>query len=153
MTRINIIKPEVLTNRHLIAEYKEITQVIYPMVCSTNKYPTCNIHLPSEYGLSGGHMKFFYNKGLYLEKRYETLFEELSKRNFNLDPVKYNNHRVRFRKEFPAEWYNDWKPNPKDIVIILQRIKERIFEKPHLYPDKDRFLLSEYYNTGLVATK
>lgn len=60
MTRINLIDPSHLTKRHLIAEYKEITQFLHNVKKSNLK------DIPKHFTLGTGHVKFFYNKGEYV---------------------------------------------------------------------------------------
>ena len=72
MTRINLIEPNKLTNQHLVAEYREIFMVgssLQRSLKSPSWEKTKNT-LPTEFTLNGGHVKFFYNKGKYLSKRY-----------------------------------------------------------------------------------
>jgi len=84
--------------------------------------------IPEEFTLNKGHVKFFYNKGLYLEKRYNQLVTEMKKRGFNPNPKR------QFPKEiFLPNLYNDWNPSLKDKKIIIKRIDEKIRMKPNWY--------------------
>ena len=65
MTRINIgIPPKQLTNKHLIAEHREIKRI--PNVISKGKYNLKSI--PPEFTLGKGHVSFFYDKLQYLKE-------------------------------------------------------------------------------------
>ena len=68
MVRINLIKPEKLSDQHLIAEYNEIL-MFFGYV---RKYPKLN-KVPLKYCLGEGHILFFKNKLLYLKKRHELI--------------------------------------------------------------------------------
>ena len=81
MTRINIISPSELTDQHLIAEYREIFMVAGSLkrtLISKNGYLQSKV--PKEYTLNSGHVYFFYNKGKYLNKRYNLIIKEMKLR-------------------------------------------------------------------------
>jgi len=125
MTRINIIPAEELTDQHLIAEYREIFMVrpaLLRSMCAKNGV----YGIPDKYTLNKGHVKFFYDKGLYLEKRYTELREEMLCRGMNPDPA-------RIFKPFPIGFHNDWVPSSEEQEIARNRIKIRISEKPEYY--------------------
>ena len=132
MTRINIISPSELTDQHLIAEYREITMV--PAALSRtlkSKTGFKKERISKNYTLNTGHVYFFYDKGLYLNKRYDELVKEMKIRGFNPDPNR------KFPKEvFPKELYNDWMPTLEDQKIIRKRIAEKIAMKPNWYRKK-----------------
>lgn len=132
MTRLNLIEPEHLTNRHLIAEYKEITQFIHlvrPLKPGEG----------NQYTLNKGHCTFFYNKGPYLIERFEKLRDECEKRGFNIDPVKFQERINRIKQSYQTVPNIEYTPSPQDYRLVIDRIIERINSKPHLYPDQDRF--------------
>ena len=132
MTRINIISPSELTDQHLIAEYREITMV--PAALSRtlkSKTGFRKERISKNYTLNTGHVYFFYDKGLYLNKRYDELVKEMKIRGFNPDPNR------KFPKEvFPKELYNDWMPTLEDQKIIRKRLAEKIAMKPNWYRKK-----------------
>ena len=84
--------------------------------------------LPHAFTLNTGHVKFFYNKGKYLHKRYAALVAEMKRRGMRPDPT-----RTFKREQFPDELYNDWQPTDRDLLIIRQRIAEKILQKPEWY--------------------
>ena len=78
MTRINIVHPSELTDQHLIAEYREITMVpgsLKRTLVSKSGYQEKKV--PKKFTLNSGHVYFFYNKGKYLDIRYEQLITEM----------------------------------------------------------------------------
>lgn len=140
MTRLNLLDPVALTNRHLVAEYKELTQIIYPMKRAALNGIN-NTEIPENFTLNKGHVKFFYNKGLYLYNRFTSLKDEMVERGIHIDIEGFQNRLTKIRESFPEEWYNDWNPSIDDFKIIIYRIAKRIIQKPESYPDKNRFFL------------
>ena len=130
MTRINIVPTSELADQHLVAEYRELFMVgsaLQRTLKSKNKDKTLS-SLPEKYTLSTGHVKFFYNKGKYLHKRYKEIVAEMKARGMNPDP-----ERKFKREQWPDELYLDWTPTPDEQLIVRQRIQERIDQKPDWY--------------------
>ena len=130
MTRINLVNPRELSDQHLVAEYREIFMVgssLQRSIKSKNWVKT-KINIPDEFTLNKGHVTFFYNKGMYLDKRYSLLVKEMKRRGMNPDPKR------KFKKsQWPKYLYKDWKPKNKDLKIIRKRIEEKINLKPDWY--------------------
>tara|TARA_R110001599_G_scaffold213824_1_gene411642 strand:- start:124 stop:480 length:357 start_codon:yes stop_codon:yes gene_type:complete len=113
MTRINVgILPKDLSSKHLIAEHREIKRI--PNCISKGKYNMDGI--PDKFKLGTGHVKFFYNKLLYLKNRYTKLYEECIDRGFNVQ--NYTNAW----DNVPNELMNDYNPTDNDRDIIKERI-------------------------------
>ena len=129
MTRINIVSPSELTDQHLVAEYREIFMVGSALQRSLKSKNWNPKSIPKRYTLNTGHVKFFYNKGKYLYKRYREIVIEMKLRGFNPDK----------NRKFPRDifidnnLYNDLIPTMEDYKIIRQRIAERIASKPDWY--------------------
>ena len=116
MTRINVgISPVELNNQHLIAEHREIKRI--PNCIAKGKYNMNGI--PDKFKLGTGHVKFFYNKLLYLKNRYISLYNECIKRGFNVQ------NYIGAWDNIPQELMNDYKVTYKDRLIIQERIHER----------------------------
>ena len=116
MTRINVgIHPKELTDKHLIAEHREIKRI--PNCIAKGKYNMDGI--PDTFKLGTGHVKFFYNKLLYLKNRYWKLYIECIKRGF-----KVQNYSSAW-DNVPQELMNDYQPTRMDRKIIKQRINDR----------------------------
>ena len=128
MTRINIVDPSELTDQHLVAEYREIFMVGSSLQRSLKSKNWNPKSIPKRYTLNTGHVKFFYNKGKYLSKRYDELRTEMKARGMNPDST-----RVFKREQWPNELWNDWTPRIEDYKIIRKRIQEKIDMKPHWY--------------------
>ena len=130
MTRINIIPTEELADQHLVAEYREMFMVGSALQRSI-KSPNWEKNKktwPETFTLNTGHVKFFYNKGGYLHKRYNELVSEMKRRGMKPDPT-----RVFKREQWPDELYLDWEPTETEQLIVRQRIQERIAVKPDWY--------------------
>ena len=71
MTRINVgVKPSELTGKHLLAEHREIKRI--PNCIKKGRYKMTGI--PNKFKLGTGHVKFFYNKLLFLKNRYIEIY-------------------------------------------------------------------------------
>lgn len=117
MTRINCgIPPKELTDKHLLAEHREIKRV--PNVIKSGRFSMNG--QPTEFCLGTGHVKFFYDKLLYLYKRYLQIHHECKKRNFNVQ-----NYKEAW-DDIPVKMMNSYKPTDKDRQIIRERIAERL---------------------------
>ena len=85
--------------------------------------------ISKKYTLNKGHVYFFYNKGLYLDKRYKQIIQEMRNRGFNPDS----------KRKFPVQifidnnLYHDWEPCKEDFKIIEKRIAEKIKKRPNWY--------------------
>lgn len=124
MTRINIVPVRELTDQHLFAEFREIKMIAPSLIRSLNSKSTEQViaNIPKEFTLNKGHVYFFYNKGLYLEKRYKEISNELTLRNIN-----YNKTAVLdpFNILCSSIFYNDYFPTEKDFIIVRERIQEK----------------------------
>lgn len=116
MTRVNCIPIEELTDQHLFAEYREITR-IYKTARPLKDY--------GEYKMGKGHVLFFYDKGEFLRKRCEALYQECVDRGMNVTHKIYKPH--------PPGLNNDWTPTVDDQMISANRINEKIDSKSGFY--------------------
>ena len=130
MTRINIIPVDQLYDQHLIAEYREITMVPAALKRTLNSKNGLDLSkIPNQYTLNKGHVYFFYNKGKYLDIRYNQIVKEMKNRGFTPDPNR------SFPKDIFIEnnLYKNWSPTFRDCQIIKKRIDSKIKEKPNWY--------------------
>ena len=114
MTRINCIPPSELTNKHLVAEYREL-----PRVFGLARRPHSREEFPSFYTLGTGHVKFFYNKLGYLTNRFHQIVEEMKRRGF---AVNYPSPPTNSDPSL----YGMWEPTPESQEINRKRIRERL---------------------------
>lgn len=127
MVRINLINPRKLSDQHLIAEYDEILMLRGYVI----RYPQLTEKIPT-FRLGKGHILFFKDKLVYLQKRHELLKAEMKRRGFH--PQK-----TFLWQGIPRTLLNDWRPTAKDLKLIKTRLRERIRAKPGFY---------RYYRTG-----
>lgn len=127
MVRINLVDPRKLSDQHLIAEYNEILMLLgYVKLHPTIKHVNGASEIPQRYTLGKGHILFFKDKLIYLQKRHESIKMEMRKRGFRTDV----NINLRY---FPKELKNDWKPVASDIRIIKERLIWKLQQKPDYY--------------------
>ena len=130
MTRINIIPPKELYDQHLIAEYREITMVPAALSRTLNsKAGLIHSKIPKNYTLNKGHVYFFYNKGKYLDNRYNELIAEMKSRGFTPDESRLFPKQIFIDNNL----YYDWKPSEIDMQVIRLRIEQKIKQKPDWY--------------------
>lgn len=75
-----------------------------------------------------GHMKFFFDKLMFVERQYKIVNMCCNARGFKHDSWWPNSVRFTVPK-----LYNDWNPSDDDILLCKARQIERIPEKPHIY--------------------
>lgn len=125
MTRINLIPVEELTNKHLIAEKHEITRVF-----ALAKNSKTNVKIPDTYTMGKGHVTFFYNKIKFVIQRYETLCNEVRRRDFNCNQILSED----LLKDMPPHLINMFTPTEAEIQISRARIEDRLKNgKPKTY--------------------
>ena len=115
MTRINLIPVEELHYKHLVAEYRELPRVVdlARKLSPKEKVPT--------FRMGTGHVKFFYDKILFLKNRQDQLIAEMIKRGYEPNFTSTE----KFLDVDPA-LLNDWTPSEKDIAISRARIEEKL---------------------------
>jgi hypothetical protein len=121
MTRINCgIPPAELTDKHLIAEHREIKRI--PNTVS-KYYSEGRLNMkgqPEQFKLGTGHVKFFYDKLGYLLTRYEQIYAECRLRKFNVT------YYGDVWKNVPQHLMGNYTPTDVDKEIIRERINERL---------------------------
>lgn len=124
MTRINCVPVEELTGKHLVAEYRELPRVFGLVRRHVAKGGVLSdIEIADEYLLGTGHVRFFYDKLLWLSWRHLYLVEEMERRGYK--PNFTENLRVTFA-DIPSEYWNDWQPREQDLLLNRGRIKDRL---------------------------
>jgi len=126
MTRINVVPVEVLSDKHLMAEYRELPRIFTSVhkLQAQNIMNPITIGIPKNYCLGTGHMKFFYNKIGWLLTRYEQLYSELVKRKFNLDNEMYSSI-VKNARMLRRIYFRPYEPSPEDIYLNMARLCKR----------------------------
>lgn len=121
MTRINVIPVSELTDKHLLAEYRELPRVYKAAVKYYEKgepYP-----IPSEYRMGEGHVKFFYNKLYYIRNRHFDLILEMKKRGFK---TSFTGDIPDECLKLPDRFFKDYIPTPEALSINRKRISDRL---------------------------
>lgn len=118
MTRINCVDPELLTDQHLFIEFREITRV-RNLARELKDY--------GNYVMGEGHVKFFYNKSVYLAKRLVDIQAEMDKRKiWQYTPKEYGEHSPGLNE--------DWQPNRIAKLTNAIRLDSKVREaEPGFY--------------------
>lgn len=142
MTRINTIDVTLLTDQHLMAEYRELPMINASLRRSKAGKLGLQLHnIPPKYTLNQGHVKFFYDKGKWLHRRWHKLIEELKARGYDIKPEE----RTVDWNVFDDVLYKDWSPQPEDHVVNLERILFRINEKRAWYKYRGKPITDTYF--------
>ena len=128
MTRINLLPPELLTNIHLMAEYRELPRIFTRVKWRIEKGQTLADIAPKiteHYTLNTGHETFFNDKLKWLYERYTRIYRVLLERNYNLDLGKYVSILNGAKELERTEWWNDYTPRPEDVYLNMARVARR----------------------------
>jgi len=118
MTRINLVDPKVLSDKHLLAEYRELPRIF---ALAYKAYVRGDRLSPDRtYVLGPGHVRFFYDKLWWLRKRFHLLVHEMKQRGWK---PSYNDVPTEYH--LATAWQKDWFPTQSDIDINLTRLRER----------------------------
>jgi deoxyribonuclease (pyrimidine dimer) len=132
MTRINsAIDPKNLTDQHLIAELRELPRIFTAVNKRIEKGKSFD-DIPEKFTLGTGHVKFFYDKTIFLHQRHEDLRFE---------------YKLRFNKDWQfitqvgySKYYNVFHyPAQEEKQLLIDRISTRITESsqtPRYYGEK-----------------
>ena len=112
MTRINLVPPADLWDKHLLAELRELPRI--PNGVLAGKYRSSP---PRDFCLGAGHVLFFTDKLGWLKNRYDKLMEEATHRGFRVE--------YRFPPIDGMEGKIDWSPRNQDVTMSKRRIEQR----------------------------
>ena len=118
MTRVNLVPPAELHDKHLLAEYREL-----PRVFGLARPPRAGEVFPDSYVIGPGHVKFFYDKLKFLHRRFLSLVEELAQRGVRLSYPDIPFSGVR-PDQVPL--YNDYIPTPEALALNRARLAEHV---------------------------
>jgi hypothetical protein len=122
VTRINLIPPADLTDQHLLAEYRELPRCL-PLAAAA--LARGDLDGPPAFTLGAGHVRFFFTRTHWLCARHAALTAELLARGVNLTP-----REPLVRLPTPDL---EWKPSAADVALSLDRLRERLSERPGWY--------------------
>lgn len=133
MVRINLINPKLLSDQHLLAEHVEILMLL----SSARKFNKARA--PDRYKLSKGHINFFKDKLLYLNKRFLLIQEEMRNRGYS--PT------AEFKSdwEIPKSQYQDYEPDEHAFRIIKARLITKLKMKLNWYTYYGKLLTEEQW--------
>jgi deoxyribonuclease (pyrimidine dimer) len=122
VTRINVVAPSMLSDKHLGAEYRELPRVfgLVRQAIARGELPT-DTRNPTTYILGKGHVRFFYPRLAFILKRHVEICDECRSRG----------RLVSFRDVddlvagLPTEWWGHWEPTPEAIELNIQRINDK----------------------------
>lgn len=127
MTRINLVPPSALVDKHLVAEYRELPRIFKALYKYPDAPPT---NLPDSYRLGTGHVRFFYNKAFWLFDRWTQLRDEMKRR--GMEPsAEHCKYVTDLYQDIPlwahhcANEYRDWQPTPEQVYDNMARLVER----------------------------
>ena len=122
MTRINVVPPSELCDKHLLAEIRELPRI--PNSINSGRAKV-DCPKPDQYVLGRGHVSFFYNKLGWLHERYNALHAECTARGFKVvyrwpdkvdrklynyvdivtpEALRLNRERIQIRMPKNAKW-------------------------------------------------
>jgi deoxyribonuclease (pyrimidine dimer) len=134
MTRINLVYVKDLADQHLFAEWREIKMIAPAARRSlSSAQTTVQIYgkIGIQYTLNTGHVTFFYNKLSFLENRFAELTDELLQRGFDITPFNFRTADYLFVYNNLTQ--REWTPTKQDIQVNIDRIAQRLNEKPTWY--------------------
>lgn len=157
MTRVNLVHVEDLADQHLFAEWREIKMV--PAKVRKNLANAVPMDkLPPKYTLATGHVRFFYDKLGWLYLRFQDLTRELRQREYNIPSDFDINAYGIFLHEMPGDLVRSaWIPTPEEIKINVDRIEERLRQRPEWYRyygeiKPPEFFIEKYRSQRIVDT-
>jgi deoxyribonuclease (pyrimidine dimer) len=124
MTRVNLVPPSELHNKHLVAEYRELPRIfgLVQAAIIRGEKPDDKRN-PLTFKLDRGHCRFFYPRLRFLQIRQYSLIEEMLRRGY----------KVSFRDvpgpDTPGHdhaWWRDYTPTPEALALSRARISERM---------------------------
>lgn len=133
MTRINLVNVQSLADQHLMAEWREIKMVPAALRRSLKTRSIKDIvnGIPTRYTLNKGHVTFFFDKMKFLYDRYNLLTQELIERGYDLSDI---STFEKFLTDIPDRFcVREWEPDKEEVKINVERILQRISEKPEWY--------------------
>jgi len=116
MTRINVVPPSELTNKHLVAEYRELPRVF--------ALARPDAKIPPTYRMGAGHVTFFYDKLLWCYERQRQLVTEMIRRGFKPNYPADGLLREYYTKKPWA--FNDWEPDAAALAVNRKRLEEKL---------------------------
>lgn len=119
MTRINLVDPELLSDAHLGAEYRELPRAFALVRAAAERGERPCGPFPKRFTLGKGHVRFFYPRLGFLVRRYALLVQECARRGRKVS------YPAPPLEGIPGEWFGGYEPTDADVRLSLNRIEER----------------------------
>lgn len=120
MTRINVVPPRELSDKHLGAEYRELPRIFgLVRVAQSRGWRAADPRYPADYVLGRGHVLFFYPRLSWLCARYDLLVQECRRRQ------RVVNFPSPDTSGIADEWFGGYIVTPEALALNRQRIKLR----------------------------
>ena len=120
MTRINLVDPSELHQKHLVAEKHEITRIF--SIARKAQHELHKKKIPAVYTLGTGHCYFFVDKLKFISNRYDSLCQEMLNRGYTCNRIP--KHELEQGIDKSLFW--DYKPTPEAIAVNRARILDRM---------------------------
>lgn len=120
MTRINLVHPSTLHQKHLVAEYREIVRVFD--LARKCQYELHKKKIPLKYTLGTGHVLFFYDKLKFISDRYDLLCVEMVNRGYTCNRVS----KQELEQGIDKSLFWNYVPTDEAIRINQERISDRL---------------------------
>lgn len=138
MARVNVgVNPIYLADQHLIAESVEITMITGGFRRHQYKIKS---EVPSKFSFGKGHINFFKDKLVYLDRRLKSVNAEMARRGFNA-----STDITDVLEEAPKQFVNDWNPSIDDTLEIRQRIVSRLNDRANGKPGQGYYRYNREY--------
>lgn len=133
MTRVNLVPPAELADQHLFAEYRELKMIPKSLARSIAARGIDGIPamISESFTLNKGHVSFFYDKGAYLQERFELLKAELLVRGYTFNEAGVLDENGVYAQH--PHLNGMYSPTVDALRIIRERIAERIALRPNWY--------------------
>ena len=121
VTRINVVPPSELSNKHLVAEHYELPRVFTLVRRAIARGQTADkvkSRQVPDYVLGPGHVTFFYTRLGYLVERFGAIQAEMRKRGFSPSAELKTT-------AIGSEWYGGFTPTDSNLAANRQRRAER----------------------------
>jgi deoxyribonuclease (pyrimidine dimer) len=126
MTRINVVPPKELHDRHLVAEYHELPRIfglVRKAIAKGMKPEDFRSNFP-KYTMGTGHVKFFYGRLKFIAERQIELISEMVNRKMRPQYESFTS----LIAGIPKDWFEEWTPSEEDMEVNRKRLSERLIE-------------------------
>ena len=121
MTRINLVPPESLHPKHLMAEIHELPRVFGLVRAFHERSAEEDLSEHSKYKMGAGHVKFFYTRLGFLVDRYRALCAHAVALGWKVKPV----DAAALTHGIPSKYLGSFHPSRGDISVNLGRLVEK----------------------------